>query len=101
MNRENVREKRGANRDSRRASIYWNSPLVSETHRGLMVESSSCGLAFLARSGHAPMEGMDIETLIPNRDARPPSKQSATVRRVNRIHADLFIIGAEYVGATS
>ena len=97
MNHLNVREKRGACREFRRESVYWNSPLVSCTHRGWLLESSSQGLAFVTRSGHAPIEGMDIETIIQDSSVCPPAKRSAFVRRVNRLHADLFLIGAEYI----
>lgn len=101
MNRQTVREKRSADRKFRSESVFWNSPLASNTHCGWLLESSSQGLAFVTRSGHAPIEGMDIETMIQNSDETEPDKKSAFVRRVNRLHADLFLIGAEYTGASS
>ena len=101
MNRQTVHEKRSTDREFRSESVFWNSPLASNTHCGWLLESSSQGLAFVTRSGHAPIEGMDIETIIQNSKDVEPDKKCAFVRRVNRLHADLFLIGAEYIGANS
>ncbi|MCB9849395.1 MAG: hypothetical protein H6817_01670 [Phycisphaerales bacterium] len=100
MNRRIQQEKRCAPRESRNDTIWWASPLAQGAHPAWILETSRRGIAFLTRGRHTPILGMHIETL-----DQPPTKRgqrgkTAAVRRVNRVHADLFVVGAEYVNGS-
>lgn len=92
------KEQRRFPREWRSQPIWWRQPLNGEMQNGWMVDGSAEGAAFIYRGTHAPLSGTRIETS--NNDPRETriEMKDALVRRVNRLHGDLFLVAAQYAG---
>lgn len=88
--------KRSSPRHWRSQPIWWRPGLCGDVQQGWMVDTSTGGAAFLYRGNQAPLFGTRIETSEVDPRGSITQMNDALVRRVKRLHGDLFLVAAQY-----
>ncbi len=92
---QTVVERRRQTRRRCDGPIWWREPDEESFQRGWLIEQSSSGAAFLAKSATPPERNAAVTTATSRTGRSFSEYRQGVIRRVEHIHGDLYLVAAE------